>query len=253
MSQTQRLIQIKEIIEQQGFTTINDLAERLNVSTMTIRRDLAKMVERNEVRLLRGGAELVEKFLAERTINEKSVLNLDAKKAIAKLVAPLIPEGSVIYLGTGSTVALLSDYLTQHFLRITTNSLTAFSRIANAHPDYEVTLSGGRLRPKSGVLIGGVTDTILERLNFDLAIVSADGVTTAAISDIIVEEGRAQSLALKNAKERWVIADHSKLDQAAYFPFFELKAMQRLFTDRVTSDQLRRYQGVINVNTVGGE
>ncbi|MFC6171679.1 DeoR/GlpR family DNA-binding transcription regulator [Loigolactobacillus jiayinensis] len=240
---SERQEKILAVVNSQRFTTIAELAALLTVSDMTVRRDLDQLASAEKVTKVRGGVQSVQAVaFNDLSVEQKQDLNLPEKRQIAKTAARYVLSGETIYLGSGTTIALLSDYFEQDYLRITTNSLTVFNVLLKHHPRYEITLIGGNLRQRSGVFIGGITEDTLQRLNFDHALVSADGIANGQLMDVVTEEGRCQGIAMAQSQECIVLADHSKLEHPAFYPFARLQDARYLITDELAADQLAHYQ-----------
>lgn len=248
---SQRQEKILAVVNSQRFTTIAELAAVLSVSDMTVRRDLDQLASAGKISKVRGGVQSIQALaFNDLSVTQKQDLNLPQKRQIAKAAARYVLSGETIYLGSGTTIALLSDYFEQDYLRVITNSLTVFNLLLKRHPRYDVTLIGGNLRQRSGVFIGGITEDTLQRLNFDRALVSADGIADGQLMDIVTEEGRSQGIAMAQAQERIVLADRSKLEHRAFYPFARLHDARYLITNELSAKQRAQYQDDTEVVTI---
>ena len=99
---------IVEIVNQKGTVSVNELIERLNVSDMTIRRDLASLENAGELIRVHGGAKSHTPLIYnELTHEEKHHKNLLEKQDMAEKAMRFIDEGDSIFLGPGSWFVLL--------------------------------------------------------------------------------------------------------------------------------------------------
>ena len=103
MNAIERKRYILDELQRNGSVVITDLAERIQVSSMTIRRDLNAMAEDGMVTLEHGGAVLNNGSLFECSISFKSEINAAEKKRIAAKCMEYINEGDSIFLDTGTT------------------------------------------------------------------------------------------------------------------------------------------------------
>lgn len=107
----ERRLKILDKVKETGFASINDLTSLLNVSHMTIRRDIQKLEAEGFVVQVSGGIEVCKRLVTEPTQYEKENLAKEQKKKIAKKAVSLIKENSCIYLDAGSTTLAMCKYL----------------------------------------------------------------------------------------------------------------------------------------------
>jgi DeoR family lactose phosphotransferase system repressor len=249
----QRLLTIRNLVDRKGIITVNEIGEELNVSTMTVRRDLAELAENNAIIRVHGGAQsprLTQNQDQELSRLEKRDLHVDEKRQIASLVAGLINPGDTVYLGPGTTNEFIADYLTVADLRIVTNSLPVFESLKSKADRYELCLVGGAYRERSGAFIGNLAMETLEKLRMAKAFVSANGVCDNIVSNANADEGQIQRLALNNARTRYIVSDHTKLDTEDFYGFYNLADVDGLITDTgIDDDQRSDYEKLTQVIT----
>ncbi|GKQ43279.1 DeoR family transcriptional regulator [Companilactobacillus sp. RD055328] len=237
----ERLSKIVKLVNENGIITVTALVKELNVSTMTIRRDLEELDKTGQIIRIHGGAESKLSTISknELTYTQKKKLNVEEKKAIAKVVASMIKEDETIYIGPGSTNEFVPMYCTQKNMRIITNSLPVFNSFNELH-DYEVTLIGGIFRNKSGAFIGQITSDTLKQLRVNKAFVSVNGINGNTLMNASPEEGNTQKIALENADRRFIVADFSKFNHSDFFNFWDLKDIDAIITDNKLDNSLRK-------------
>jgi len=96
---------ILEMVAEKGIVSIAELTDRMNVSHMTIRRDLQKLEQQGAVVLVSGGVQSPGRVAHEPSHQVKTALAMTQKAAIGKLAASLVQPGSCIYLDAGTTTA----------------------------------------------------------------------------------------------------------------------------------------------------
>ena len=128
MLKKERLIAIQKAVDEKGIVNVNDLIEALDVSDMTIRRDLDELAKSGKIHRIHGGAQRVENIEdVELTRNEKTIVNSELKEQVAKKAANLIVPGDTLYLGPGTTIEPLIKYVEHpEQIRVVTNSLPVF-------------------------------------------------------------------------------------------------------------------------------
>ncbi|KRM54561.1 bacterial regulatory s, deor family protein [Lacticaseibacillus sharpeae JCM 1186 = DSM 20505] len=249
----QRLLTIRNLVDRKGIVTVNEIGAELNVSTMTVRRDLAELAENHAVIRVHGGAQspkLAQKQDQELSRLEKRDLRVEEKRQIASQAAQLIEAGDTIFIGPGTTNEFIADYLTLPELRVVTNSLPVFDSFKSKADRYELCLVGGTYRERSGAFIGNLANEMLEHLRTTKAFVSANGVCDSIVSNANADEGQIQRLALNNSRKRYILADHTKLDTEDFYGFYSLDDVDGLITDKgIDEDQRNDYQKLTRIIT----
>ncbi len=145
---------IVAMVRTQGFQTIEALSVRFQVTPQTIRRDVNLLCESG---LLRRRHDGVDSPLAGNNLSyrERQVLNIEAKRAIARRVAEDVPQRASVFFGIGTTPEQCAQALAGHAaLKAMTNNLNV-AMILRANPDCEITIAGGRIRNADGDVIAG--------------------------------------------------------------------------------------------------
>ncbi|WP_287147535.1 DeoR family transcriptional regulator, partial [Aeromonas sp.] len=123
MKQTQRHLEILDVLTRQGFVSTEDLVTHFDVSPQTIRRDLNDLAEQNKIRRHHGGASL-HSSTVNTAYSARKVMQLKEKERIAREVAANIPDGSSLFIDIGTTTEAIARALLDHReLRVVTNNL----------------------------------------------------------------------------------------------------------------------------------
>lgn len=123
MLKKERLFTIVEMVNKKGILTVNEIINQLDVSDMTVRRDLDELEKSGKLLRIHGGAQSLSYTLdQELSHTEKATLQIQEKKEIAAAAASLIHEGETIFLGPGTTIELLATHLLNKKIRIITNN-----------------------------------------------------------------------------------------------------------------------------------
>lgn len=236
--QEKRLTAINNLLRKTGFMTTVDIAKNLQVSSMTIRRDLKRLEESGDITRIYGGAK--SNYQAESTTNEKLQKNIDEKKEIAKLLAKQIANNSTIYLGAGTTLLQAVPLLVTKNLTFVTNSLVAFNEINKS--DCRLFLTGGELHRNTEEFLGEKAENIFDGLNFDYAICSTNGINGNSVTTSTIPEGNIQSIAMEHAEKSLIVADHTKLNHSDIITFQKLDQFDFLVTDsKISKEEIKKY------------
>ena len=229
-----RLGQIRRRLDVDGRVRVVQLATELDVSEMTIRRDLDILVDEGIAHRVRGGAVAVgpQQFAARAEQHAK------AKSRIADKLIDLIGVGGAIGLDASSTLQRLATRLAPaRDLTVLTNGLDTF-RSLQGHAGVTALLTGGELDESTGSLVGPLAtraagDVMLRRL-----FVSASALDPALGSSESTLLDAEVKLALAGAAAEIVLAiDSSKLDHRAPARCFDLDRVDVLVTELDPGDR----------------
>lgn len=132
---------IMQKIQSQGKAAVDELAEELQVSPLTIRRDLQYWEEMGAVERYYGGAKLIQHFVDN---DDPKLSNEQYKHAIAKYAAQYVKDGDTIFINTSSTALLVLKYIKNKRVTVITNNGKAI--FMDHDPMVSICLSGGELR-----------------------------------------------------------------------------------------------------------
>jgi DeoR/GlpR family transcriptional regulator of sugar metabolism len=246
----QRRALILDEVRRRGGVRVNELTRRLNVSDMTVRRDLDALARQGVVEKVHGGAvPVVEASSHEPGFEAKSGLELGAKEAIARAAAALVPPGSAIALAGGTTAFALAHHLLDvPDLTVVTNSVRVADvfqsgqrRPGAGHGDASATvvITGG-VRTPSETLVGPVADRAIQSLHFDLLFLGVHGISVeAGLSTPNLAEAETNRQFVRSARRVVVIADHTKWGTVGLSSFASLEDVGTLVTDAGIPEVLR--------------
>lgn len=230
--------------------SVEELAERYDVSLSTIRRDLALMSVSGEVVRTYGGA--LAAVPGEQSVHEREHLALAQKAAIAREAERLVHPGQVVLMDAGTTVGALATRLAGHEgLTVVTSGLTTIHALEDAC-GVDLVVLGGMVRHVSLGMVGPLPEAALAGLTADIAFLGADGVT----AERGVCEGTAEQASLKRAMvgssaSVVVLADAGKLGNAPRHYWTRLDRPWTLITDdRATEAQLAPFRDRGDVDVV---
>jgi DeoR/GlpR family transcriptional regulator of sugar metabolism len=242
----QRRALILDEVRRRGGVRVNELTKRLNVSDMTVRRDLDALAHRGAVEKVHGGAVAVAAASAhEPGFEAKASLEQPAKEEIALAAAALVRPGSAIALSGGTTTfALAQRLLDVPDLTVVTNSVRvadvfhagrwrtdASGRTTVREGAAAVVLTGG-VRTPSDALVGPVADRAIATLHYDLLFLGVHGLSAqAGLSTPNLAEAETNRRLVGSARRVVVIADHTKWGTVGLSSFARLEEVSTLVTD----------------------
>ncbi|WBB60738.1 DeoR/GlpR family DNA-binding transcription regulator [Streptomyces sp. WMMC500] len=241
----QRRALILDEVRRRGGVRVNELTRRLNVSDMTIRRDLDALARQGVVEKVHGGAvPLAEASTHEPGFEAKSSRETGAKEEIAHAAAQMVAPGAAIALSGGTTTFALARHLVEvPDLTVVTNSVrVAEVFYAAQQPGTRgatVVLTGG-VRTPSDSLVGPVTDQAIRTLHFDVLFIGVHGISVqAGLSTPNLAEAETNRHLVRAARRVVVVADHTKWGTVGLSSFASLDAVDALVTDPAVRAEAR--------------
>ncbi|PKU24348.1 DeoR/GlpR family DNA-binding transcription regulator [Telmatospirillum siberiense] len=231
MHESERHRLILGLVRETGFVGVTDLSRRFGVTPQTVRRDINRLDAEGLLRRLHGGAGPgdARDNLAFETRQD---LNLDAKRRIAALVAGHVADGSSLSIGIGTTPEAVAGALVHKSgLRILTNNLNA-AFIACGQDGFDVTIAGGRLRQRG--VIGDAAVDFFAGFKVDIAVFGVGSVDPedGTLLDFDREEVRTRLSMAANARQSFLVLDHSKFGRPAVARGGNLCDVDAIFTER---------------------
>lgn len=240
---------ILDIVNEAGIVTVNDLIEKVNVSDMTIRRDLDELANSGKLIRIHGGAQSIESDAStELSHVEKKEIHINEKIAIAKKAVSLLKSNDTVYIGPGTTLELMCKYIEDlKSLQVVTTSLPIFE-VLKENRNVELTLIGGTYRERSGAFIGGLTNSTLSHFRFSRAFIGVNAIHNESIMTANTEEGSSQAIALNNANQKIIVADYHKINKDDFYKFYDLYDVDYLITNKEAgAEKIKHYQQYTNV------
>jgi len=250
MRQTDRLAAILERLSESGGVGVSDLARQLGASPATVRRDLRLLEQQRLLSRTHGGA-VAQGVLYELPLRYRGARYEDEKRRIASAAAERVEEGMVVGLTGGTTTTEVARALGDMTrLTIVTNSLSIAAELA-VRPNLKLVLTGGVARPESYELIGPLAEATLSELNLNLAIVGVDGISAAAglTTHHEAEAGTNRAL-ISRADRTVVVADSSKIGNAAFARIVHAEAVEELITDAAADEDELEHLGELGIEVM---
>jgi DeoR/GlpR family transcriptional regulator of sugar metabolism len=229
----ERSHRIMSLLATQARLETDSLAEALNVSRETIRRDLLKLEAEGKVRRVHGGVVPVE-LPPEKPFEVRRQANAAAKQRIAKAAARMIEPGQCCFVDAGTTTAAFATELAKlRGVSVITNSLDVARILRNAHPEGDILLLGGQLGIDVPATYGEITISQIERFRPDTAIISPVGLHPEhGATDYFLPEAEIARAMIANAGRLIMLADRSKLGEVSRVRLCGCDAIDVLIVDQ---------------------
>ncbi len=235
-----RHTQLIGLLEERGYCSVVELSQLLNVSAMTIRRDLHMLHEKQIVEITHGGASFIASKRIEPDFDIRTHEHLPEKQAIGKMAVELfIEEGDVIGIDSGSTTLEIVRNLPNIPLTIVTHSLAAANVVAR-NKQYSLIVLGGILQQESNCLCGPQAIAALQTLYINKLFLSTSGLLLPdGLSCSNLPDAEVKQALIKSSLHTILCMDSSKIGRAYLARFAPLNIIDVLITDNGISDESR--------------
>lgn len=225
-------------ISEQGDVEVAEMAQRLGVSLLTIRRDLQYLEDEHYLERYYGGAKRGKNLAEEQVKNETDL----RKEAIAKHAASLVEDGDTIFINTSSTALRMVKYIKKNVTVITNNG-----NIINMPPQPNITvvLTGGELRYIKGAMVGDFALTSLSHITAKKSFIGCSGLsaehgmTTEIMNEVKINEIMFEQVTGK----AYILADYTKIGHHSSFTSRPTAKITDIITDsRAPKEELEKFK-----------
>ncbi len=222
---------IIELIQRDDYVRVMDLSKSLNVSEITIRRDLALLEKKFLLERTHGGAISTKRISKEVNYSSRSDQELENKDSIARLAAGMIHEGDTVFINGGSTTFHIFRYINKENVKVVTINAGCIGQVEN--PGVELVLAGGLYHSQSNAFYGGLTNDILSQVNANKAILGVHGISCRyGLTTPMQYAAEATRLMINRTRgEIIVVADHRKIGLVSDYVTSPVHRINTLITD----------------------
>ena len=222
---------IMEYIRERGSVQVNQLADHLQVTPQTIRRDLNQLYDHELVQRVRGGA-VIKNTVENLGHGARKILMAEEKTAIAKLTSKIISNDSSMYINLGTTTERVAEFLTEHeSILVITNNINVASILWPLR-NIEVMIAGGMIRHTDGGIVGTSTEEFINRFKPDYAVIGCSAIDESGeILDYDLREVRVTQAIIRQARTVILVTDSMKLERNAPVKVGTLDDIDILVTD----------------------
>lgn len=240
MFATQRQRQILDALSVSGRVSVSDLAEQLQVTTETIRRDLEQLAASSLLVRVHGGAVARRTAVVEPDLATRAATNTEAKARIGAAAAALLPAdpATSIMVDAGTTTGALAPHLRGRRGPVIVNSPALAQTCLTGAGELEVRMLPGRLRGSTHAAVGAETVAAIGALNPDVAVLGCNGLGPEGLTTPDPDEAAVKAAMISGAGLRIVLADSSKIGDRQLVTFAALDEIDVLVTDAALPSEL---------------
>ena len=220
---------ILERLREEGSIRVSELSRELGVTPVTLRTDLDSLEQDGYLERIQGGAVLKERILEKSELNFRDA---EAKLAIGREAVRYIPDGSTLFINSGTTTRCLAMALKQRQnINVVTNSIAVTEELRDVS-SIHVILLGGEINGQNAFIFGEDAKAQLLRYQADWAILSVDGISKdAGVTTFYADEAVIDRMMMERARKTMIVADHTKIGRIGFTCIREINGEMELVTD----------------------
>lgn len=229
-----RHLRILDFLKKKGKVEVDTLSTILDVSPVTVRRDLDTLSKKGFLLRTHGGASSLDTPfdpLHKHDFFKKEITCMQEKKRIAAKAAELVKDDSIVFLNSGTTTLFFLEALREKHVRVLTNNAAAITM--QRDQNIEFFLIGGEYRKQSRAFVGDIALKALEGVYSDYTFLGTHGISLqqGLMSTAFPERSINQAMIDHTSGKVVVLADHSKLGISSNFITASLDTVDILITD----------------------
>jgi DeoR family transcriptional regulator, aga operon transcriptional repressor len=226
-------------LKKEGSVSVVDLCNELNVSSVTIRKDLKLLEDKELLFRTHGGGTLSNPYTVDRPVNEKAKIHSGEKSGIGEMAARLIEPNDCILIASGTTVQSLAKYIQPiGQLTVITAALNVAIELVN-HPGIEVIQLPGIIRKTSSSVTGVYAEKMLEDFSVSKLFLGVDGIDIEfGLTTTNMMEAQLNKKMIAASQKTIVLADSSKFGKRGFGRICGLEDIEQVITDSNVSEHM---------------
>ena len=250
MPDLSRKSQVLELIEENGYQTVDEISKKLFISPATARRDLKQLENNGLIRRTHGGATVNSNLHRSISVEYRYDLESDAKRKIASSAIKLVDVGMDIFVDGSSTNTWFAYELVKiNYIRVLTNSIP-IARILSKNPTIKIEIPGGTYNVKHDCIFGSEAAEFIAERHADIYFVAAtcmneDGVFTQSDEDVSTKKSF-----IKHADINVLLMDHSKMNISHFYKLFDWDQIDTVISDLPLPNNLDEHLKKKKINII---
>jgi DeoR family transcriptional regulator, aga operon transcriptional repressor len=232
---------ILDTLKKDGFIKVIDMAKALEVTSVTIRKDLKYLEEKKLLYRTHGSASPINPLASDLNVIEKEKMKIDEKKRIAMAACRLIEENDSIIIASGSTVYTFAENIEPiKHLTVVTASLKV-SILLNELNNVDVIQLGGTIRKNSVSVVGDYTSKFFEDITCSKLFLGVDGIDPEfGITNSNIEEAQLNKRMMSSSLRTIILSDSSKFGRRGFGKICNLDQVDVIVTDSGISESMAK-------------
>lgn len=219
-------------LNEEGYVRVQDLSNQLEVSEVTIRKDLKELENRKLLHRNHGGASALTSLIGDRHIDEKEKIQTEEKKRIAEYAITLLNNNDRIIIASGTTVLSFAKKITDSkSLTVITSSVKVTTTLCYVN-NIDIIQLGGAVRKSSASAIGAYAENLLSDIMCNKLFIGVDGIdlehglTTSNLGEALLNQQM-----IRSAQKVIVLTDSTKFGKRGFGKICEISMVDEIITD----------------------
>lgn len=247
---TIRLHEIEDYISKEGVVSFKKLCDEFHISINTARRDVSVLMESGKLEKVYGGVKIKEQS-ALQPYDNRSIRNIEEKRAICECAAKFIQEGDIIYIDSGTTLIQLLDYVPNIQITVITSSLPILTKASQMN-NINLYILQGVLNRQTNSFQGADSCKLLEQYNFNKCFMSASGLSiSGGVTHASPWEFKLKTTVISKNIDSYLLIDHTKFDRITLLKYADISEFKHVVTDAPVSkeyvDHLARHDVALHI------
>lgn len=226
-------------LQKEQYINVVDLCSELKVSSVTIRKDLKLLEDKNLLFKIHGGATLNNPYTVDRSVNEKEQLQSNEKLSIGQAAAALVTENESIIIASGTSVLAFAKSIPVNLpLTVITSALNVALELSR-HPYTEVIQLGGMLRKSSSSVMGPYSESILKDFFCSKLFLGVDGIDLEfGLTTTNMMEAHLNRQMISISQKTIVLTDSTKFGKRGFGKICNIDEIDHIITDKGISEHV---------------
>lgn len=233
-------------LQKEGYVQVVDLCKELNVSSVTIRKDLKLLEDKHLLFRTHGGASQNNPYTVDKPVNEKAKLQSSEKMKIGAKAAKTIEPNDSVVIASGTTVlALAKNIKPEKGLTVITSALNVALELIDKE-NIEVIQLGGILRPTSSSITGVYAQTMLNDFFCSKLFLGVDGIDIEfGLTTTSVDEAHLNRQMIKSSQKVIVLTDSTKFGRRGFGRICGIEEVNQIITDEgIPEHYVNHFEGM---------
>ncbi|SDD64185.1 transcriptional regulator, DeoR family [Algoriphagus faecimaris] len=232
MTLAERHRYILDQLEKTGLVTVSDLAKELNVTMVTVRKDLKLLEDKGLLFRSHGSATSVSPYVSDRSVQVKKLEQVEEKRKIAEKALDFLELNEAIIIGSGTTVGTFAQAIPRNYpLTVLTSAMNVALALIDT-TELELVQLGGVVRKSSSSAVGHFAEEMLKSFACSKLFLSVDGISLEhGLTTSNMMEAHLNAEMIRSVQKTIVLADSQKFGRKGFGKICELEDIDVIITD----------------------
>lgn len=223
---------ILDELNRAGFVSVSDLAKNMEVTMVTIRKDLKLLEDKGLLYRSHGSATPASPYVSDRSVSIKKLEQVEEKSKIAQKALEYLDDNEAILIGSGTTVVAFAQAIPKNMpLTVLTAAMNVTLALLDS-PELELVQLGGVVRKSSSSAVGHYAEEMLKNFACSKLFLSVDGISLEhGLTTSNMMEAHLNAQMIKNVQKTIVLADSKKFGKKGFGKICELEDVDVIITD----------------------